>query len=144
MISQAINTAHYDAVDVTASFSGTELHESGTVSETIRFDFTSACMKALGATTVDAATCNQAAGGAMQAGGESSCAVANGGCSCTVTLTQPLDVTGPYRIEGNRFVGGNGMVSSDYCVSGNTATIVEGGLGLSGRLRLTRVGNAGP
>jgi hypothetical protein len=100
-------------------------------------------MKALGATMVDTATCDQATGGIMQAGqGESSCTLANGGCSCTMTLTQPLDVAGPYRIEGNRFVGGNGMVSSDYCVSGNTATIVESGLGLSGRLRLTRIADA--
>jgi hypothetical protein len=144
-ISQAINSAHYDASDVTASFSGTELHETGSISETVRIDFTSACMKALGATTVDTAACNQAVGGSMQGGQDgSACVAMNGGCSCSVTQTAPIDVTGTYQIEGNRFVTANGMVSSDYCVSGNTATIVEGGLGLSGRLRLTRVADAGP
>ena len=143
-VSQAINTAHYDA-DVTASFSGTELHEKGTIMETVRFDFTSACLTALGATTVDAETCSQAAGGSMQgAQGTSSCTLATGACSCTATLTQPIDVTGTYQIQGNRLVNPNGTVSSNYCVTGNTAVIAEGGLGLSGRLRLTRVGDAGP
>jgi len=60
-----------------------------------------------------------------------------------MTLTDSLNVSAPYRIEGNSYVTSSG-VAVDYCVMGNTATIYENGLGLSGRLKLTRAADGGP
>lgn len=140
----SFGAATYDSVDLKASFSGTEFRESGSYTVTLPITFTSACLGALGAPAADAATCDSIAGSFGQSGKiTGSCTPMAGGCACTMTLTDSLNVSAPYKPEGNRYVTASG-VAVDYCVMGNTATIYENGLGLSGRLKLTRAADGGP
>ncbi len=143
-IAQAFDRATYGKSDVTATFSGTQLHEVGSIDVDFSLTYTSACLSALGAPTADESTCNEIAGGITSGDqGSTTCVVASGGCSCAASISQSVDVTGSYQIQGNAFVTDNGMFTSDYCVTGDTATVLEMGPGLSGRLSLERTAGDG-
>jgi hypothetical protein len=145
IVAQAVDRASYGAIDVTVTFTGTQLQEAGAFEIEFPLDYTSACLSALGAPQADESTCNEIAGGVTtDAQDSATCTVASGGCACTVSISEPIDVTGSYQVQGNAIVTDNRMFTSDYCVTGDTATLLEMGPGLNGRLSLERaVGDGG-
>lgn len=144
VVSQAVDRASYGAIDVNLTFSGTELHEAGSLEINFPLTYTSACLSALGSPVADESTCNEIAGGITSGDqGSATCTVASGGCACTASVSEPVDVTGSYQVQGNAIVTDNGMFTSDYCVTGDAASFLEMGPGLSGRLSLVRAADDG-
>jgi len=136
--------AKYEPIDLTLTFSGAEFHETGTVQLTDSVTFTSACLSALGSPPADVSACQSLA--ARE--GYSTCNPVSGACACSGSGRVPIDVTGPYRVQGGEIVWyGNETFTSSYWVSGDSAALVgefpllESGLSMMGRIQLTRAAN---
>jgi hypothetical protein len=103
-----------------------------------QFDYPPACVSADGATV----SCDYFKGKIDSLVGTTSpkftvepatCVAANGGCSCTTAFTfAPQVLPGTYSISGTTLTQTRSLgptISNDYCVQGNTLTLIGSGAG---------------
>jgi len=103
---------------------GTET-ANATETVTARAVYSSACINAEagGTVAVTQSLCDTIASSAASSGGPTmSCKLSNGGCDCSLTMTQDEQTTDTYTVTGGTLTYSDGS-SIQYCVSGQTLTV---------------------
>jgi hypothetical protein len=117
--------------------------ETGTVHLSYTATYTAACMRALGASTVDQALCSQVGANASNQNLGSAtidavtCTLSSGGCACNFSETDAFDQSGTFVTQGNELAFDSDQ-PAPYCVQGTTATLSSAAAGATGTLSLSR------